>query len=190
MAVNTDEITAPPATEAPASEKQEKVVFTGDYVADEKGRCTLVVSFPAKAVESGFNPIKGLLALAENFHLRGYGDDNAPQCTVGVGRAKIKNDAGDTVDNPNAGQPTGNYSIVLHTDETLADAKKRGRTGKPEAAKKVEAQVSSLIKSVLSKPGALAEISALIAAQERGESSMSEVLAAIEAMKGGAEPTA
>lgn len=187
MAVDTEEITTPappPATDSKPA-KAEKTIFTGQYVAGPDGRITVSLSFPDKALEiPNWSPIGGLMALAEQAGLKGYGPDNAPQCVVGIERAKVKNsDTGEMVPNPRAGQPNGNYSIVLHTDETLTEARKRGRTGTPEVVKKTSAVVSSLIKSVMEQEGGMALVESLVAAQERGEMSLSDVLAKIQEAK-------
>jgi hypothetical protein len=192
MAVDTTEITAPdgattePATEA-KPEKQEKQIFAGEYFADASGKVTVMLTFPLEALQGNFaNPIGGILALANAAGVKGYGPDDTPQATVGVQRAKVKNSEGAMVDNPDAGKPSGAYSIVLHTEASLVEARKRGRAGTPEVVKKAGAAVSAMLKSVLEQPDGLALIESLVKRQESGELSLADVLAEIEAKKNAA----
>ena len=154
MATDTQEISAPsaPDGEAEASAKAERHPFVGDYVADDKGRVQFNVSFPVEALESPeFKPVQAILFLANKAGLKGYGDGDAPEATLGVERAKLKDkDTGELVDNPSAGRLTGTINLVLHTEATMVEARKRGRTGMTDKAKSAATAASKLIKSAIS----------------------------------------
>lgn len=186
MATDTQEISAPAApAEAEASSKVEKVVFTGDYVPDQNGRVTFVVSFPVDALQLSetFRPVEGILGLATKVGLKGYGEGDVPQATLGVERAKLTDKStGDKVDNPNAGRPTGTINLVLHTDASFAEAKKRGRTGMSDSAKKATAAASNLVKTVLSATGKDAEVQAIADRAAKGEIDTATALREIAAL--------
>jgi hypothetical protein len=174
MATEVQDITAPDTTqESDATEsKAEKHVFNGDYVADENGFVTFTVRFPLSAVKTSetWRPVEGLIGLAGNVGLVGYGDGDSPQATIGVERAQIRDKAsGEKIVNPNAGRPTGTINLVLHTAETLAEARKRGRTAMTDTQKRTAAMASSIIKSALSKPGSETAIEAIMARVTSGE---------------------
>lgn len=183
MAVETQEISAPEAPVDNDSNKgAEKHPFVGDYVPDENGRVTLTVSFPVAALElnENFRPVEGMLSLAELAGLKGYGPDNRPQATLGVERAKITDKTtGGKIDNPNAGRPTGAINLVLHTDETLENAKKRGRAPLSDAAKRASAMASTLIKGALAKPGNEGLLDQIAEDAKNGKISAADALAKI-----------
>ncbi len=174
MAVDTQEITAPvngegENPEAAGADKSEKVVFDGNYVPDDKGRITVTLTFPAEALGSEtWRPVEGILALAGHANLRGYGEGDTPQATVGVGRKQIKGDDGQLKENPEAGRHNGHYSIVIHTEDSLAEARKRGRQAQDPAVKATVTAVSNLVKAALAKPGNTDEIQKIVARIEAG----------------------
>lgn len=186
MATDTQEITAPAApAEAEASAKAEKVIFTGDYVPDQNGRVTFVVSFPVTALEADvtFRPVEGILGLATKVGLKGYGEGDVPQATLGTERAKMTDKStGQKIDNPNAGRPTGTINLVLHTDESLVEARKRGRVGMTDSTKKAAAAASNLVKTVLSSTGKDAEVQAIADRAARGEIDTATALREIAAL--------
>jgi hypothetical protein len=188
MSVDTSEISAPPAdaaadTEEKKAAKTEKTPFTGDYVPDANGRMTFMVTFPAEALNiENFRPVEGLILLAESCGLKGYGPGDAPQATVGTERAKVKGPNGEMVANPKAGQPNGSIHLVLHTEKSLVEARKRGRTATSEPVKKAVSAVSGLIKSALSRPGNEEAVIEIAAKAERGEIDLATALAQIQAL--------
>jgi hypothetical protein len=173
MATDIQEITEPqaPPAEADKATKQEKVVFTGDYPTDSSGRVTFVISFPREALESDtFRPVEGILGLANKVGLKGYGEGDTPQATLGVGRAKLTDKTtNEKIDNPDAGKPTGTINLVLHTAETFVEAQKRGRSGMSDTQKKAVTAASGLIKMALAKPGNDEKIQAITDAVSRNE---------------------
>lgn len=187
MATDVQEISEPqaPEQESEDSGKSEKMVFAGDYVADDKGFVTLTVRFPLQAVREtdSWRPVEGLLALAGRANLKGYGEDDAPQATLGVERAKITDKtSGQKIDNPHAGRPTGAINLVLHTEDSLAEARKRGRTGMTDAQKKASDAASKLVKGALATPGNEERVQEIADKASRGEITAAEALVQIAAL--------
>jgi Holliday junction resolvase-like predicted endonuclease len=186
MSTAEQEITAPGAPEADqdAKSKSEKMPFTaGQYVAAPDGFISFNLRFPVAALELDpqWRPVEGILGLAEKIGLKGYGEGDVPLATIGVERATLNKDGG-KLPNPNAGRPTGTINLVLHTDETLAKARVRGRSGMSDTAKKAATSASNLIKSVLSLPGNDAKVQEIADLAAKGEIPTGEALQRIAAL--------
>lgn len=97
-----------------------------DYQGGETGKVTLTITFPEDAVTQSpnFRPVEGILAMAQNAGgLYGLGPEDSVVARVGVEKELDK----DKNANPRAGEPNGRISIVIHTPESLAASKQRGR---------------------------------------------------------------
>jgi hypothetical protein len=168
-----------PSAEAEAKSAAKRQVFTGDYPSDERGFTTFTVRFPTSTVGANFQPVTAFVEVARVNGLKGLGPNGEPEAIIAVERAQTKDKAGNSVPNPNAGHPTGVITLTLHTDETLAAAKSKGRpAGLPSAVK----AVSGLIKAAAVSADNESRIMEIARRAEAGELTPAQALAEIGAL--------